>query len=130
MTDVARGARPRGRRGTSKEHKREKAANCQTCRTLVDSLWVLGSASLPANDVGEFTAWLKANPDKASFGTIGRFGSDFGKLLAKAQMPERAAVGRTVTSDDRSLRGALVFSRLFTLAIPASGLACQHAGGR
>src|SRR5215470_5198930 len=35
-------------------------------------LWVLGSASLPANDIRELIAWLKANPDKASFGTIGQ----------------------------------------------------------
>jgi hypothetical protein len=35
-------------------------------------LWVLGSASLPAHDIRELIAWLKANPDKASFGTIGQ----------------------------------------------------------
>jgi tripartite-type tricarboxylate transporter receptor subunit TctC len=35
-------------------------------------LWVLGSASVPASDIRELIAWLKANPDKASFGTIGQ----------------------------------------------------------
>jgi tripartite-type tricarboxylate transporter receptor subunit TctC len=35
-------------------------------------LWVLGSASLPANSIRELIAWLKANPDKASFGMIGQ----------------------------------------------------------
>jgi len=35
-------------------------------------LWVLGSTSLPANDIRELIAWLKANPDKATFGTIGQ----------------------------------------------------------
>ena len=35
-------------------------------------LWVLGSASLPANDIRELIAWLKANPDKATFGMIGQ----------------------------------------------------------
>jgi len=35
-------------------------------------LWVLGSASLPANDISELIAWLKSNPDKATFGMIGQ----------------------------------------------------------
>jgi tripartite-type tricarboxylate transporter receptor subunit TctC len=35
-------------------------------------LWVLGNASLPANSIQELIAWLKANPDKASFGMIGQ----------------------------------------------------------
>jgi tripartite-type tricarboxylate transporter receptor subunit TctC len=32
---------------------------------------IVGKAALPANDVRELIAWLKANPDRASAGTIG-----------------------------------------------------------
>jgi tripartite-type tricarboxylate transporter receptor subunit TctC len=32
---------------------------------------LVGRSTLPANDVKELIAWLKANPDKASFGTVG-----------------------------------------------------------
>ena len=34
-------------------------------------LWVIGRANLPAGNLGELVAWLKANPDKASVATIG-----------------------------------------------------------
>jgi tripartite-type tricarboxylate transporter receptor subunit TctC len=34
-------------------------------------LWLIGRSDLPANNLKELIAWLKANPDKASSGTIG-----------------------------------------------------------
>jgi tripartite-type tricarboxylate transporter receptor subunit TctC len=34
-------------------------------------LWLVGKASLPPDSVDALVAWLKANPDKATFGTIG-----------------------------------------------------------
>jgi tripartite-type tricarboxylate transporter receptor subunit TctC len=34
-------------------------------------LWLVGKASLPPDSVDALVAWFKANPDKASFGTIG-----------------------------------------------------------
>ncbi len=34
-------------------------------------LWIIGKKTLPANDMKELIAWLKANPGKASAGTIG-----------------------------------------------------------
>jgi len=34
-------------------------------------LWIVGRSSLPAKDVRELIAWLKANPDKASAATTG-----------------------------------------------------------
>jgi tripartite-type tricarboxylate transporter receptor subunit TctC len=34
-------------------------------------LWILGKNSLPAKNLRELIAWLKANPDKASAGTVG-----------------------------------------------------------
>jgi tripartite-type tricarboxylate transporter receptor subunit TctC len=34
-------------------------------------LWIIGRSSLPARDLKELIAWLKANPSKASAGTIG-----------------------------------------------------------
>ena len=37
-------------------------------------LWIVARTSLPASDLNELTAWLKANPDKASAGIVG-FGS-------------------------------------------------------
>jgi len=37
----------------------------------ISQLMIVARKSLPANDVGELIAWLKANPDKASAGTIG-----------------------------------------------------------
>ena len=33
--------------------------------------WLIGRGDLPANNLPELIAWLKANGDKASFGTIG-----------------------------------------------------------
>jgi tripartite-type tricarboxylate transporter receptor subunit TctC len=46
---------------------------------------LLAKNTVPANNLGEFIAWLKANPDKASFGTAGP-GSPpdlLGRLLRK-----------------------------------------------
>src|SRR3954468_24868055 len=34
-------------------------------------LWLVGRSDLPANNLQELIAWLKANPDKATGGTIG-----------------------------------------------------------
>ena len=34
-------------------------------------LWLIGRRSLPANNLKELIAWLKANPEKATAGTIG-----------------------------------------------------------
>ena len=34
-------------------------------------LWIIGRSNLPAKDLRELIAWLKANPDKASAATIG-----------------------------------------------------------
>src|SRR5262249_839888 len=34
-------------------------------------LWMLSRRDLPANNVQELIAWLKANPDKATAGTVG-----------------------------------------------------------
>jgi len=34
-------------------------------------LWILGKNDLPAKNLKELIAWLKANPDKASAGTVG-----------------------------------------------------------
>ena len=34
-------------------------------------LWLVGRGDLPANNLKELIAWLKANPDKATGGTIG-----------------------------------------------------------
>jgi tripartite-type tricarboxylate transporter receptor subunit TctC len=34
-------------------------------------LWLVGRGDLPANNLKELIAWLKANPDKATAGTIG-----------------------------------------------------------
>jgi tripartite-type tricarboxylate transporter receptor subunit TctC len=34
-------------------------------------LWLIGRGDLPANNLKELIAWLKANPDKATAGTIG-----------------------------------------------------------
>lgn len=34
-------------------------------------LWIVGKPSLPANNLKELVAWLKANPGKASAGTVG-----------------------------------------------------------
>jgi tripartite-type tricarboxylate transporter receptor subunit TctC len=36
--------------------------------------WMIGRKALPANDLKELIAWLKANPDQASVGTIGSGG--------------------------------------------------------
>ncbi|HEY3642589.1 MAG TPA: tripartite tricarboxylate transporter substrate-binding protein [Xanthobacteraceae bacterium] len=36
--------------------------------------WIIGKKTLQANDLKELIAWLKANPDKASAGTIGSGG--------------------------------------------------------
>jgi tripartite-type tricarboxylate transporter receptor subunit TctC len=37
----------------------------------IGPLWIIGRTNLPAKDLGELIAWLKANPDKASAGTTG-----------------------------------------------------------
>jgi len=37
----------------------------------VAPLWIIGRSSLPAKDLQELIAWLKANPDKASSATTG-----------------------------------------------------------
>jgi tripartite-type tricarboxylate transporter receptor subunit TctC len=37
-------------------------------------VWLIGRKDLPATNVGELVAWLKANPDKASFATVGTGG--------------------------------------------------------
>ena len=34
-------------------------------------LWLIGRGDLPPNNLKELIAWLKANPDKATAGTIG-----------------------------------------------------------
>src|SRR4029078_10222862 len=33
--------------------------------------WLIARSALPVNDLKELVAWLKANPDKGSLGTIG-----------------------------------------------------------
>jgi len=51
-----------------------------------NSQMIIGRKSLPANDLKEFIAWLKANPDKATAGTAG-VGSPqhvFGIMFQKA----------------------------------------------
>jgi tripartite-type tricarboxylate transporter receptor subunit TctC len=40
-------------------------------RLPVSRLWIVGRVSFPAKDATALVAWLKANPDKASFGTAG-----------------------------------------------------------
>jgi tripartite-type tricarboxylate transporter receptor subunit TctC len=40
-------------------------------RLSVSSLMIVGKESLPANNAKELIAWLKANPDKASAGSVG-----------------------------------------------------------
>ena len=40
-------------------------------RLPVSRLWLTGRTGLPAKDAAELVAWLKANPNKASFGTVG-----------------------------------------------------------
>ncbi len=37
-------------------------------------LWLIGRKDLPASNVGELIAWLRANPDKASFAAVGTGG--------------------------------------------------------
>ena len=39
-----------------------------------DPLMIVGKKSLPANNLKEFVAWLKANPDQATQGTTGAGG--------------------------------------------------------
>ena len=39
-----------------------------------DPLMIVGKKALPARDLNEFVAWLKANPDKATQGTTGAGG--------------------------------------------------------
>ena len=51
-----------------------------------NSQMIIGRKSLPTNDLKEFIAWLKANPDKATAGTAG-VGSPqhvFGIMFQKA----------------------------------------------
>jgi tripartite-type tricarboxylate transporter receptor subunit TctC len=43
-------------------------------RLTSSALWILGRRDLPAKDMKEFVAWLKANPGKATAATVG-FGS-------------------------------------------------------
>src|SRR5262245_9019541 len=38
--------------------------------------WLLGTKTLPPNDLKELIDWLKANPDKASFAMVGTGGID------------------------------------------------------
>ena len=38
--------------------------------------WLLGTKTLPPNDLKELIGWLKANPDKASFAMVGTGGID------------------------------------------------------
>src|SRR5262249_60564613 len=46
---------------------------------------IVGTKSLPADNLGELTAWLKANPGKASAGTIaGAIPSHVGSLQFQA----------------------------------------------
>jgi tripartite-type tricarboxylate transporter receptor subunit TctC len=40
-------------------------------RLAVSSLIIVGKKSLPANNIKELVAWLKAHPDKASAGSVG-----------------------------------------------------------
>ena len=40
-------------------------------RLTTSPLWILGKTSLPANNLKELIAWLKANPGKASVATVG-----------------------------------------------------------
>jgi tripartite-type tricarboxylate transporter receptor subunit TctC len=40
-------------------------------RLTTSPLWILGKNALPANNLRELIAWLKANPDKASVATVG-----------------------------------------------------------
>jgi hypothetical protein len=40
-------------------------------RLPISRLWLTGKTGLPAKDAAELVAWLKANPHKASFGTVG-----------------------------------------------------------
>lgn len=37
----------------------------------VSPMWILGSNNTPAKDLHELVAWLKANPDKATWGIVG-----------------------------------------------------------
>ena len=37
----------------------------------VSPVWIIARNSLPAKDVKELVAWLKANPDKATWGIVG-----------------------------------------------------------
>ena len=37
----------------------------------ISPMWIIASNSLPAKDVKELVAWLKANPDKATWGIVG-----------------------------------------------------------
>ena len=40
-------------------------------RLPVSRLWIVGKSDLQAKDATELIAWVKANPSKASFGTVG-----------------------------------------------------------
>ncbi len=40
-------------------------------RLTIAPLWIMGRSTLPAKDLRELVAWLKANPDKASAATTG-----------------------------------------------------------
>ena len=49
---------------------------------------IVAKKSIPANDLKEFIAWLKGNPDKATFGTNGVGGAPhiFGLLFKLSQV--------------------------------------------
>ena len=40
-------------------------------RLSIGAIWVMGRKDFPANDAKELVAWLKANPGKATAGTVG-----------------------------------------------------------
>ena len=51
-----------------------------------DPLMIVARKSMPANDLKEFIAWLKANPDQATQGTTGAGGiSTVGGLFSEEQ---------------------------------------------
>jgi tripartite-type tricarboxylate transporter receptor subunit TctC len=69
-----------------------------------DPLLIVARKSMPANDLKEFTAWLKANPDQATQGTTGAGGiSTVGGLFFRGAtgtrfrfVPYRGGLGRAM----------------------------------
>ena len=58
-----------------------------------DPLMIVGKKALPANDLKEFVAWLKANPDQATQGTTGAGGiSTVGGLFFQRETGTRFQV--------------------------------------